>query len=818
MPNAFFFSLGDPMHTLTTRFAVLNSTPATHSPSSQISNLKSCLPPFHLTPLLLILLFLFPLPPLSTLTNTPGESIMPTAAKSPTARPTPPPPTASTFAPPAYSLAAADRNRLLATEWLLTNGLGGFAMGTCSGVPARRYHGLLVAAASPPVGRIMALNATVDQLEVLPTNKPRQVVELSTFRFGSHEPVLHPRGIESLSTFEKSLGATWTSEAAGFRLTKSLHIFSGMNAASITFTLERINKDKAKDAPSARLNIRPLTALRDMHALTRRAHADRFESFAQADGKGVRVTLDGRTLYLQSDLARFTTEPQWWYDFFYQLDAERGQDCLEDLYSPGAFSLDLPADRSAIKFTIQASIDPIAILDRARDRTIRTERLSQMCAYSLNNDPSSALRSLGAHDGCQGLQPVVAASGSPAPWADDSARKTLSELISAADDFIVARRSPAPPQPDQTSIIAGYPWFADWGRDAAISLRGLMLATGRFDDAKKTLLAFASHRRNGIVPNLFNDQTGEPEYNTVDGSLWFILGACEYLERSGDRVSFDSHLAPACLDIITHYRRGTDFHIAMDPHDKLITAGTSATQLTWMDARRDGVTFTPRHGKAVEINALWCSALRSLATALTKSDPTASANLTDLANAAARSFASKFWNPAKSCLFDCLTPSDSGATWIPSDEIRPNQIFAVSLPHSPLSADQQRAVVACVREKLLTPFGLRTLDPSHPNFRPRYEGNLFERDRAYHNGTAWPWLLGPYAEAVARIGGSSASARSEARAALQPLLHAMHTPASGNCIGQIAEVYDATEPQRPQGCPAQAWSVGELLRVWLITA
>jgi predicted glycogen debranching enzyme len=353
-----------------------------------------------------------------------------------------------------------------------------------------------------------------------------------------------------------------------------------------------------------------------------------------------------------------------------------------------------------------------------------------------------------------------------------------------------------------------------------------MLATGRIEDAGRCLRTFASHRKNGIVPNVFDDRTGEPQYNTADASLWFILGACAYRKAvgsGGDRSTWDGLLAPACLDIVSHYRRGTDFNIAMDPLDKLITAGTSATQLTWMDAKRDGVTFTPRHGKAVEINALWHAALLELGLAIHDSDPGMGANLRDLGQTVGKSFAKVFWNAGAGCLFDCLTPAEGGPGWNPCTEVRPNQIFAVSLPHSPLSADQQRSVLKIVRERLLTPFGLRTLDPSHPNYRGRYEGNLFERDRAYHNGTAWPWLLGPFAEAVLRVGGFSDAAKRDARAAVEPVLSQLvgANPmgvADGprGCFGQIAEIYDGDAPQRPQGCPAQAWSVAELLRVMLM--
>jgi predicted glycogen debranching enzyme len=401
----------------------------------------------------------------------------------------------------------------------------------------------------------------------------------------------------------------------------------------------------------------------------------------------------------------------------------------------------------------------------------------------------------------------------------------IAALAAASDAFVVARASPGTGELDQTSIIAGYPWFADWGRDTSVSLPGLMLATGRLDEAKRTLLAFASHRRNGIVPNVFNDRTGEPEYNTVDASLWFILGACAFRKATvkGDRAAWDGHLAPACLDIVSCYRRGTDFNIAMDPQDKLITAGTSATQLTWMDARRDGVTFTPRHGKAIEINALWHAALCELGEAIRDTDAAMGASLRDLAAAVGKSIRTLFWNERMGCLYDCLAPSDGGSPgWTPTQDVRPNQLFAVSLAPSPLTIEQQRGVLTVVRERLLTPYGVRTLDPADPNYRGRYEGNLFERDRAYHNGTAWPWLLGPYAEAVLRVGGFTDAARREARGVLEPILAEMSiSPTRGGprgCVGQIAEIYDGNAPQRPQGCPAQAWSVAEVLRVTLMAA
>ncbi len=701
----------------------------------------------------------------------------------------------ATFAPPIYTLSVSGPggiDKLLNTEWLLTNGLGGFAMGTCAGVPARRYHALLIAAANPPVGRIAALNAMVESI-VVGAGAP---INLCTFRFCGNPPLLHPSGISCLKTFTQSLTASWTYEvreangAAALEVTKELHLLGRENAVQLRYTIRRLTGDKKA---SAKLLVRPLTSLRDFHGLIRRSWADRFSVVASS--AGARVAFDGQPtqLHLLADRATFASDSQWWENFFYQSDAERGQDCVEDLFSPGAFTLDLPAGEGSAQCTIQASIAPLAMIDGQRDLRTRSERLAKMHA---------------------------AATATRSPAAADNA--AISALISASDAFVVARRSPGTGQLDQTSIIAGYPWFADWGRDTSISLPGLLLATGRLDDARRTLLAFASHRKNGIVPNVFDDHTGVPEYNTADASLWFILGACAFRKAGGDRATWDGHLAPACMDIVSHYRRGTDFNIAMDPLDKLITAGSNATQLTWMDARRDGITFTPRHGKAVEINALWNAALSELSTAIHDSDAIAGANLADLASAVAKSFRTLFWNPKVGCLYDTLTPADGASpSWVPQPDIRPNQIFAVSLPHSPLTPEQQRSVLSCIRERLLTPYGLRTLDPADPRYLGRYEGNLFERDRAYHNGTAWPWLLGPYAEAVLRVGAFSDQSRKEARAALEPILAEMHSSPTRSgpcgCIGQIAEIYDGDGPQRPQGCPAQAWSIAEALRVLLLS-
>ena len=674
-------------------------------------------------------------------------------------------------------------------EWVLSNGLGGFAMGTAAGVPTRRYHAMLIGATKPPVGRVAALNAMVERVEF-----SQRVVEFATLEFKKEndrsEPVVHPDGISRLCRFEFEQGvlARWVYGAEGLEFTRELVLYAGMSRVGLRYTLRR-----AGALGPMKLTVRPLLSLRDFHGLLSRAWAGTFA--VSASKRDVEVGRNGHRLGMKvgAGAVGFVHDEQWWNDCFYREDSARGQDCIEDLFSPGHFEGVLAAEQDAAVFEIAACMGD----GEAPEHGVELEMATR--------------RARGA---------ALAAATVPVGAAEGDAQ-VLGALARSADAFVVARQDRgAEPVQTGVSTIAGYPWFSDWGRDTFISLPGLLLATGRFDDAARELEGFARARRNGIIPNVFNDQTGEPEFNTADASLWFVHAACRWLEATGDRAGFESRFLESCLDVVQSYRRGTDFNIAMDPIDKLITAGTGATQLTWMDAQRDGVTFTPRHGKAVEINALWYNALRSLAGALSKQRGTMTADLSDLAGAVGRSFAAKFWNAKDRCLFDVLTPGEPTG-WTPDASVRPNQVFAASLPHSALSIEQRRAVIACVTSRLLTPMGVRTLDPADPRYRGRYEGTLFERDSAYHQGTAWPWLLGPLAEAVLRAGEFSAASRVEARSLLEPVLHRIAPgparAANGTCIGQIAEVYDGDwsedQPQRAGGCPAQAWSIAEALRV-----
>ncbi|MEC9374432.1 MAG: amylo-alpha-1,6-glucosidase [Planctomycetota bacterium] len=661
-----------------------------------------------------------------------------------------------------------DPEAATATEWLLTNGSGAFSMGSVLGPATRRYHALLVAATAPPVGRVVVLSAVAKQLRL--GDRDGEAIDLSTFRFQGAP--LHPAGWRHLERFERDLQCRWTWRVEGWRVLRELTLWPGENTVTIRYAVET--------AQGGSLRLTPLVRMQDFHALLRHDHGKPFDGAPLPPG-GCVVESTGLRLELRASSGSFLPHSDWWRNFRYDREAERGQDFIEDLFSPGAFEIALPG--GSFDVTLEARLQvgaskPSTHRSPARLLEERSTRLERALSDLTRGRPRLA------------EIPETAA------------------LVQAADDFIVERRVDGAAS---RTVLAGYPWFSDWGRDTVIALPGLMLTTRRFDDAKMTLSTFARHVQRGLIPNLFDDATGAAHYNTVDAALWFVHAACAYHDSSGDREFFDETLAPACLAILEHYRDGTDFEIAMDPADGLIRAGSRETQLTWMDAARDGVIFTPRFGKPVEINALWIHGLQSMAAALVATDAARATELESLADRAGASFRRLFWIPEEQRLHDCLMPGDGGA-WTPSRHIRPNQIFAASLEYSPLSLEQRRGVVNCVREHLLTRHGLRTLAPREFSYRPRFEGDMFSRDAAYHNGTVWPWLIGAYIEALLRVEGFSDAAKAEARQVIRPLLDSL---ASG-CLGQIAEVYDgddsAERPQREGGCPAQAWSVAELLR------
>jgi len=692
--------------------------------------------------------------------------------------------------------------RVAGDEWLLANRLGGFAMGTVSGVPTRRYHGLLIASMQAPVQRVMALNA-LDETVVVGVAEPgERLARLTPFEFrgaeGGEPGAAHP----NLVRFERGFfGCRWRYEIpfgvepAPVIVDKTVHLYENRNAVAIRYAV------RGPGVP-VRIEVRPLVRLADMHHLRRHEGSPHFDVRTLPGGC---VLTDRRLgVTMLSAEAAFEHDEQWWHDLTYRWECDRGLDHVEDLASPGVFRwTTVPAAGTGV-MTLIASTDgsmPSPIED---DASSRDRRLAEA------------------------TRRVIVGAGGDGLAQDDQV--LLAAMARAADQFVVTRilEQPTPERadpegaqdasaPEHTcSIIAGYPWFADWGRDAMIALPGLLLDTGRHDEAERVLGLFARHRRGGLIPNRFDEATNRPEYNTVDASLWFVHAAVAHSHAAG--TAWDVPGCPrgevldACEEILDAYQRGTDFEISMDRHDGLITAGDARTQLTWMDAQRDGITFTPRHGKAVEVNALWVHALRSMALALSDVRPDRAWTLESLADRAATSFIERFWDPETGSLHDRLEPGDGDGQWKPAREVRPNQVIAASLEHSPLSQDQRRSVVRIAREHLLTPMGLRTLSPREPGYRGRFEGPMIERDAAYHNGTVWPWLVGPYVEALLRSEGFSRAACAEARDVLAPLLGFLDGP----LIGQLPEVFDGDQspghPQRWRGCIAQAWSVAEVLR------
>ena len=617
----------------------------------------------------------------------------------------------------------------LQQEWLLTNGIGGFSSSTIVGCNTRRYHGLLCAAMTPPVGRAMLLSRVGEIIVV--DGRTDAMLEFSVNQFSN---TFHPRGDQYLRRFDQSPGVCrWEYDVDGIVVVKTLQMCWERNAIGLRYEIDPAGR-------TVELRLLPFVRMLDFHAL-RRGQCGFNES---SDEHGLSIKTDWLQLHIHSDDGVYQPTPAWWFNHTYYIEAERGQDDTEDLYSPGRFVL---GTDQAASITLWADVDPNSKLDW-------DEQLRRRAAIS---------------------PPIAGAS------------PVFQRLADAANDIIVARKKPDG-SPGCT-IMAGYPWFADWGRDTMIALPGLLLVTGRFEQAKQVLSVFAQYVSQGMIPNRFDDYTDEPSYNTVDASLWFIHAVYEYARLSGDEKTFAEKLLPACRAIVAGYTEGTRYHIKVDPADGLVSQGDHSTQLTWMDAKCDGITFTPRQGKAVEINALWYHALCLL-------NDSRAAKVAD-------SFRKLFWLSPSRGLADVANESYR------DESIRPNQIFAVSLKNSPLTRDQQKGVVDVVCRELLTPVGMRTLARSDWKYKGRYSGPQIQRDAAYHNGAVWPWPIGAFLDAYLRVNDDSADAQDEARRWLSPLVDHLKRA----CIGQISEIFEGDEPHRPVGCFAQAWSVAECLRL-----
>lgn len=636
-----------------------------------------------------------------------------------------------------------DYGALAALEWLETNGLGGYASGTVAGAGTRGYHGLLVAAVRPPTQRTLTVTGCDEWLALEPP------VYLSTHQYPG---AVSPDGWRLLEDFAPAPLPTWTYRTPTHRVERRVFMAYGANTTVVRYRL------LAGDP--VLLGVRPFFVFRDHHE--RRRASEQWWVEATPTGDAVHVVPSDRGIPMSvcSREGSYRSEPLWYRRFEYLCELERGLPSEEDAYAPFVLELRLEPGRSAdLIFTSEP--EPPPGVDELEHREL--ERRARLA-------PAFRARDVFAQ-----------------------------RLAVAADAFLVARGA------DQRSVIAGYPWFTDWGRDTMIALPGLTLATGRLEEAGRILSSFAAHLQNGLLPNRFPDQGQEPEYNTVDASLWFAVAVHRFAAAGGDAKLVEEPLTAAVEQILTAYARGTAFGIHEDA-DGLITASADGAALTWMDARVGDWVVTPRRGKPVEVNALWYNAQRILAELLVRVGRGREADgLRRKAAVTRRAFVRAFRDPETGALADVIAPEGT-ADW----SIRPNQLFAAALPYPLLTRAEAKAVVEHVARYLLTRRGLRTLAPSDPAYQGRYAGDQRARDAAYHQGSVWPWLLGPYGDALLYAYGNTPATRARVRAVLAPLAEHLEEA----CLGQMSEIFDGDEPHAPRGCPAQAWSVAEALRLW----
>ena len=631
-----------------------------------------------------------------------------------------------------------------AHEWLEADGLGGFASGTSLGVRTRRYHALLLASASPPTERFALVNGVDSWIQ---DGSERHA--LTRHRYKGETPVAP----SAEQRFEPAPWPRWTTRLpSGGEIVHELFVPKGAPAAVLTWRLL-----PSHASSPVRLRVRPLMSGRDYHALH---HVNpRFDFVPTRLGSVLRWQVyTGVPAVMAVSNGAYEHAPDWYYRFYYEQEHERGFDALEDLASPGVFEFDLTKGEAVL---ILAADTPGLPADLAT------------C------EPSEWMRR--------------------ARVAEHTRRSVLGgSLERAADAYIVKRDNAA-------TIIAGYPWFADWGRDTFIALRGLCIATGRLVEARSILLRWAGEVSEGMLPNRFPDDGGEPEFNSVDASLWFVIAAHELIEAAdacpGVLNAEDRRTLLRAVDaIVSGYASGTRFGIRMD-NDGLLAAGKYGLQLTWMDARVNGRVVTPRIGKPVEVQALWVNALWIASLHDEK--------WRDPHERAARSLRMDFWNESRGCLYDVIDVDHERGARDPV--IRPNQLFAIGgLPQSILDPVRARRVLETVERELLTPMGLRSLAPGELGYTPRYQGGPHERDEAYHQGTVWPWLMGAFIEAWVRVHGRADATLEQARDRFfNPWMKHLHEAG----LGHVSEIADAEAPHAPRGCPFQAWSVGEAIRI-----
>jgi predicted glycogen debranching enzyme len=636
-------------------------------------------------------------------------------------------------------------------EWLVTNGLGGYACGTIAAAHTRRYHGLLMASLAP-AGMRMLLVSKVDVSAAYQGER----FELSANEFA--DGTLSPKGFVHLESFAVIDGIpTWEYALGDALLQQKIFMAPGENTSYLRLKLMRAT------APVS-LKLRPLVSYRDYHSHQRGARP--FEITREVQGCKVQPPDAAPAFHLRISRGEFQAAGDWYWNFFHREEQARGLDAVEDLFHPGEFTAEL-APGESLHFLATAEDNP------PRDGEELLKQLRDQAKALTSSFPRST--------------PSV-----------------IRGLALAAQQFVVRRLGSGhgPRDLGAMSIIAGYPWFGDWGRDTMISLPGLATALQRYDVTASVLRTYAKYLDGGMLPNRFPDFGEAPEYNTADATLWMFHAFDDYLRAKPD-PELARELYPVLVSVIRAHQAGTRFGIGVDPKDGLLKAGEHGTQLTWMDAKCGDQVFTPRVGKPVEINALWLNALE-VTTRLAARLRAPEKNLfQSLLTQASASFAA-FWNESTHCLYDVLD-LDGGSEKDP--RIRPNQILALSLPYCPLTREQMRSIVDVCGRELLTSYGLRSLSPKDPGFVGCFTGDQRARDAAYHMGTVWSWLLGPFARAHYRV-------YQDARLALS-FLAPIQQHLEEACVGSVSEVFDGDAPHSARGCFAQAWSVAEILRAWL---
>jgi predicted glycogen debranching enzyme len=643
-------------------------------------------------------------------------------------------------------------------EWLVTNGLGGYASGTVAGVVTRRYHGLLVAALPAPLGRVVMLNHLLERIR-LPS---RGVTWL-----GDEDEVAGPNVSRHLVEFSLELGLpVWRYDVGGAVIEKRVLMPYGQNTVHVTYRL------LAGDGP-VRLTLRPSTQFRPYEAPVNesaagdyelRAVRNRYEVIGPVEFPALRLRLLGTQAALTIDERGASSVP-------YEVEASRGYPSVGSLWSPGYCRADLQLDTPVTLIASTESWDVLEALSPEEASAAEIDRRRRLLGMA-GNLPSNL----------------------------------AAELVLAADQFIItpagrieeAARARAAGA-DVRTVIAGYHWFTDWGRDTMISLEGLTLCTGRQHEAAFILRTFAQYVRDGLIPNMFPDGAREGLYHTADATLWFFHAVDRYRRRTGD-MTLVAELLPVFVDIVRHHVAGTLFGIGLDASDGLLRQGAAGYQLTWMDAKVDDWVVTPRRGKAVEINALWYNALRMLESWARQLGVSIEVEAGELAARCRESFNRRFWYDAGGYLYDVVDGEHGD-----DPACRPNQVFAIALDHPILDEARWPAVLDVVRERLLTPVGLRSLAPGHPDYKPKYYGDLRSRDAAYHQGTVWAWLIGPFVDAWLKLHPAD-------RVTAARLLDGFDAHLGDACVGSISEIFDADAPYVPRGCVAQAWSVAEVLR------